>query len=78
MRWVGHAAGMENIRSAYKIMVRNHEGTVSLARRKRSWEGNIKMDLREIWREGVDWIQLAQSRDKWRALVNKVINLRVS
>jgi hypothetical protein len=48
MRWVGHAAGMENIRSAYKIMVRNHEGTVSLARRKRSWEGNIKMDLREI------------------------------
>ena len=44
---------------------------------RRSWEDNIKMDLQEVGYEGMDWIKLAQDRDRWRALVNAVMNLRV-
>jgi hypothetical protein len=51
--------------------------TDTLVRRRRRWEGNIKMDLQEVGCGGMDWIELAQDRDRWRALVKAVINLRV-
>ena len=54
-----------------------HEGKRPLGRPRRRWEDNIKMDLQEVGCRGVDWIELAQNRDRWRALVNAVMNLRV-
>jgi hypothetical protein len=53
------------------------EGKISLGRPRRRWVDNIKIDLRHIGWDGVDWIDLAQGRDQWRALVNLVMNLRV-
>jgi hypothetical protein len=64
-------------RNAYRILVRKPEGVRPLGRPRRRWEGSIKMDLREIVWDGMDWIDLAQNRDQWRALVNMVMNLRV-
>jgi hypothetical protein len=64
-------------RNAYKILVGNPEGKRPLGRPRRKWEDNIKLDIREIGRGGVDWIDLAQDRDKWKVLVNTVMNLRV-
>jgi hypothetical protein len=58
--------------------VGNPEGKRKLGRPRRRWENNIKMDLREIGWGGMDWIDLAQDRDQWRALVNMVMNLRVA
>jgi hypothetical protein len=57
--------------------VRKPEGKRSLGRPRRRWEDNIKMDLREIVWDGMDWIDLAQDRDHWKALVNTAINFRV-
>jgi len=57
-------------------LVRKPEGKRPLGRPRRRWEDNIKMDLREIGWEDVDWIHLAQDRDQWRALVNTKMNLR--
>jgi hypothetical protein len=59
------------------ILVGRPEGRRPLGRTRRRWEDNIKIDLREIGFGDVDWIHLAQDRDKWRALVNTVMNLRV-
>ena len=53
------------------------EGKKSLGRPRSRWEDNIKLDLQEVGCEGMDWIELAQDRDKWRALVNAVMNIRV-
>jgi hypothetical protein len=64
-------------RNAYRILVGKPEGKRPLGRPRRRWVDNIKMDLREIGWDGVDWIDLAQDRDQWQALVNTVINLRV-
>jgi hypothetical protein len=64
-------------RNAYRILVGNPEGKRPLGRRRRRCLDNIKMDLREIGWGGTDWIDLAQDRDQWRALVNTVMNLRV-
>jgi hypothetical protein len=64
-------------RNAYRILVENPEGRRPLGRPRRRWVNNIKMDLREIEWDGMDWIDLAQDRDQWRALVNAVMNLRV-
>jgi len=66
------------VRNAYKILVGKSEGKKSRGRPRRRWEDNIRMNLREIDWEVVDWIRLAQDRDRWRALVKTVINLRVS
>jgi hypothetical protein len=77
MRWAGHVARMGEVRGAYNILVRRPEGRRPLGRPGRKWEDNIKMDLREIWFGDVDWIHLAQDRDRWRALVNTVMNLWV-
>jgi hypothetical protein len=64
-------------RNAYRILVGKPEGKSPLRTRRRRWEDNIKMYLREIGWGGMDWIVLAQDRDQWRALVNMVMNLRV-
>jgi hypothetical protein len=77
MRWAGHVACMAEVRGAYNILVGRPEGRRPLGRPRRRWEDNIKMDLREIGFGNVDWIHWAQDRDKWRALVNTVMNLRV-
>jgi hypothetical protein len=77
MRWLGHVARVGEKRNAYRILVGKPEGKRPLGRRRRRWMDNIKMDLREIEWDGVDWIDMAQYRDQWRALVNMVLNLRV-
>jgi hypothetical protein len=65
-------------RGAYRALVGKPEGRRPLGRPRRRWEDNIKTDLREFgWGGGMDWINLAQDRDRWRALVNAVMNLRV-
>jgi hypothetical protein len=64
-------------RNAYRILVGKPEGKRLLGRPRRRWEENIKMDLRDIGWVGMDWIDLAQDRDQWRALVSTVMNLRV-
>jgi hypothetical protein len=63
------------MRNSYKILVGNPEVKRPLGRDRRRWEDNIKMDLLEIGLEGVDWMHLAQDRDRWRAFVNMVVNL---
>jgi hypothetical protein len=77
VRWAGHVARMRKKRNAYRILVGKPEGKRPLGRSRRRWEDNIKMDLRETGWGGMDWIDLAQDRDQWRALVNMVMNLRV-
>jgi hypothetical protein len=77
MIWTGHVARMEK-RNAYGLLVGKPEGKNALGRQRRRWVDNIKMDLGEVGWGDVDWIGLAQDRDKWRALVNWVLNLRVS
>jgi hypothetical protein len=77
MRWAGHVACIGEVRGAYNILVGRPEGRRPLGRRRHRWEDNIKMDLREIGFGYVDWIHLAQDRDRWWALVNSVMNLRV-
>jgi hypothetical protein len=64
-------------RGVYRVLVGNPEGKRPLGRSRLRWENNIKMDLQEVRCEGIDWIDVAQDRDRWRALVNAVMNLRV-
>jgi hypothetical protein len=64
-------------RNAYRLLVGNPEGRKSLGRPRRKWLDNIRMDLVEVGWCDVDWIGLAQDRDRWTALVNSVLNLRV-
>jgi hypothetical protein len=64
-------------RGAYRASVGKPEGWRPLGRSRRRWEDNIKMDLREVGWWGKDWMNLAKDRDRWRALVNAVMNLRV-
>jgi hypothetical protein len=64
-------------RNAYRILVGKPEGERPLGRTRRRWVDNIKMDLREIQWDGVDWIIMSQDRGQWRALMNTVLNLRV-
>jgi hypothetical protein len=64
-------------RGVYMVLVGKPEGKRPLGRPRRRWEDNIKMGLREVGCGGMDWIELAQDRDRWRVLVNAVMNLRV-
>jgi len=61
----------------YRVLVGKPEGNRPLGRPRRRWEGNIKMDLQEVGCGGMDWIELAEDRDTWRARVNAAMNLRV-
>jgi hypothetical protein len=77
MRWAGHVALMGAKANAYRVLVGKPEGRRPLGRPRRRWVDNIKMDLREIGRGVMNWIDLARNRDQWRALVKAVMNLRV-
>jgi hypothetical protein len=77
MRWTGHVARMGEGRNVYRVLVGKPEGNSPLERPRHRWEDVIKIDLREIGWGGVEWIQLAPDRDRWRAVVNTVLNLRV-
>jgi len=77
MRWAGRVARMGERRGVYRVLVGKPEGKRSLGRPRRRWEDNIKIDLQEVGCGGMDWIELAQDRDRWRTLVNAVMNLRV-
>jgi hypothetical protein len=77
MKWTGHVARMREKRNAYRILVGNPEGKRPLGRPRRRWKDNIRMDLREIGWDCMDWIDLAQDRDQWKAFVYTVMNHRV-
>ena len=77
MRWAGHVARMRDRRGAYRVLVGKPERKRPLGRPRRRWEDNIKMNLQKVGCGAMDWIELAQDRDRWRALVNAVMNLRV-
>ena len=77
MKWAGHVARMGESSGVYKILVGKSEGKKPLGRPRLRWEDNIKMDLQEVVFGDMDWIELSQDRDRWRALVTVVLNLRV-
>ena len=77
MRWAGHVARMGEERWVYRILVGKPEGRRPLGRPRRRWVDNIRMDLQEMGCGYMDWIGLAQDRDRWRTLVSAVMNLRV-
>ena len=76
-RWAGHVARIGERKILYGVLVGKPEGMRPLGRPRRRWEDNIKMDLQEVECEGMDWIELAQVRDRRRAVVNAVMNFRV-
>jgi len=65
------------MRGVYRVLVGKPDGKRPLGRPRHRWDDNIKMDFQEVGCGGMDWIELAQHRDRWRALVNAVMNLRV-
>jgi hypothetical protein len=77
MRWTGHVALMGEKKNAYRLLLGKPDGRKPLGRPRRRWLDNIRMDLVEVGWGDVDWIDLAQDRDRWRTLVNSVLNLRV-
>jgi hypothetical protein len=77
MRWAGQVARKGAKRNVYNILVGKPEGKRLLGRPRRSWVGNIKIDLREIGWGDMNWISLAHDRDQWRVLVNTLMNFRV-
>jgi hypothetical protein len=76
-RWLGHVAHTGDMRNVYKLLVRKPEGKKPFRRSKHGWEDNIRMDLKEIGREGMYWMHLPWERDQWWALVNTVMILQV-
>jgi len=78
IRWAGHVECMGEGRGVYRVLVGKPDGRRPLGRPRRRWENNIRMDLREMGCGCVDWMELAQDRDRWRALVSTAMNLRVS
>ena len=77
MRFSGHVARMGERRGVCRVLVGKSEGKRPLGRPRHRWEDNIKMDLQEVGCGGMDCIELAQDRDRWRALMNVVMNLWV-
>ena len=76
MRWAGHVVHMGEGSDVHRVLVGKLDGKRPLGRPRRRWEDNIKMDLWEVGGGG-DWMELAQDRERWQALVNMVMNLRV-
>jgi len=76
-RWAGHVARVGERGGVYRVLVGKPEGKRPLGRPRHRWEDNIKVDLHEVGCKGMDWIELAQDRERSRALVNAVMNLRV-
>jgi hypothetical protein len=77
MRWAGHVALMGKDRVVHRVLVGKHVGKRLLGRPRRRWEDNIKIDLQEVGGRRGDWMELAQDRGRWRALVGTVRNFRV-
>jgi len=77
MRWAGHVARVGERRVVYRALVGKPEGKRPLGRPRFRWEDNVKMDIQEVRCGGMDWFELAQDRDRWRALLNAVMNLGV-
>jgi hypothetical protein len=77
MRWAGHVTRMGEETKMCKVFMGEPKGKRPLGRRKRRWDDGIRMDLREMGWGGMDWMRLAQDRDRWRAVVNAVMNLWV-
>jgi len=75
---VAHIACMGVVRIVYATLIGNAEMTITLGRPRHRWEDNIRLDLRETGWEGMDWINLAQDRDHWQAVLNTVMKLQVS
>ena len=78
LRWAGHVARMEEGRSAFKILTGKPTGNRPLGRPRRRWEDNIRMGLEKIGINAGNWVDSAQDRDYWRALVNATLNIRVA
>jgi len=77
MRWAGHVARIGETRGVYRALAGKPEGKRTLGRPMRRWVGNIRMDLQEVGCGHMDWIGLAQDRDRWRTFVSAVMNLWV-
>jgi hypothetical protein len=77
MRWVGHVARIGEGSGVHRVLVGRPEGRRPLGRPRRRWEDNIKRDLQEVGGDCGDWMERAQDRDRWRALVSTVMNFRV-
>jgi len=77
MRWAGHVARMGEGRGVHRVLVGKREWRRPLGRPRRRWEDNIKTDLQEVGGGFGDWMELAEDRDRWRALVSTVMNFRV-
>ena len=77
MRWSGHVAGTGERRGAYRVLVGKPKGNRPLGRPRLRWKDNINMDFQKVGCGSMDWIELAQDGDRWRVLVNAVMNLRV-
>ena len=77
IRWAGHVARMGDDRGVYRLLVGKPEGKSPLWRPRRRREDNIKMDLQEVGRGRGDWMELAQDKDRWRALVGTVKDFRI-
>ena len=77
MKWVGHVARMGEERGVYRVLVGKPEGRRPLERPRRRWVDNIRTDLQEVGCGYMDWVELAQDRNRWRTLVSAVMNLRV-
>ena len=77
MRWAGHVARMGEERGVYRVLVGKPERRRPLGRPRHRWVDNIRMDLQEVGCGYMDWIGLAQDRDRWRTLVSAVMDLQV-